>query len=513
MAHGFVINEDNSHYYSSRGPGGANEADLRVLARNYCRGQAAEVIYNLNSMRSSVAGLPFEPIWTGVEDRGDEGMFYRGKPVPEHSARWIRCAEKIHDSGLDPYKIWLDETRKLGRRAGISIRMNDIHCVDDEDSFMHSALWRENPGFRREPGGLFHGWDSAALDYSRKEVRDYAFGMVKAVLERYDMDTLELDWMRFGHSIRPGMEDEGRALLTAFHAGVREAARRREKDLGHPVVLSVRCPALPQEAYDMGYDVVGWAKSGLIDRVTPTPFFSTSDFDMPVAFWRSILPAGFPVDAGIEIRIQPFPWSDHIMESPSALCAQAANFFWQGADRIYLFNHMDSETTIPHGYQEIFDLVGSPEAAARHERRHIVTYHDRKSCGSPVRSCLPLECGAGRASDYLRIPVGPAPEPGRRTELIVGTGADKPAELVPVLNGIELKRLRTQENRECGGEEASVLKPFSTLREFPLASRTVSFYDASEAVKSGCNVCWFRNPSADACTVTWAELRIEAAEA
>lgn len=513
MTHGFVINEDNSHYFGTRGIDGANETAMRALARNYCRGQAVEVVYNLNAQRSSVAGLPFEPIWDEVEDRGGESLFYRGKPVPAHFANWLRCAKKAHDLGLNPYEIWLDETRELGRRACISIRMNDIHCVDDEESFFHSRFWRQHPEFHREQGGLFHGWDSAALDYSHQEVRDYAFRMVKAVLERYDMDGLELDWMRFGHSVRPGQEDESRALLTEFHAAVREAARSREKELGHPVTLSVRCPALPREAFDMGYDVVGWAREGLIDRVVPTPFFSTTDSDIPIAFWRSILPAGFPIDAGIEIRIQPYPWSDHIMESPSALCAQAANYFRQGADRIYLFNHMDSETTMPQGYQEIFELVGDPAAAARHERRHIVTFHDRRSCGSPVRFCLPMECGAGRASDYLRIEVGPAPEPGRRTELIVGVDGTR-ADLAPVLNGIELKPLRTQANEKCKTEgAANTLDVFSSLQEIPLSSRTLCFYDASEAVKAGRNVFWFRNRSADSCKVTWAEIRIEAAKA
>lgn len=414
---GIVINEDNSHYYVDRGMAGVNEEKMREMARHYCSGQTVEVAYNINAMRCTVGGLPFDSEWFGVEDRGSEGMYFRGKMISDKHSDWIRSARKSDELGLDPYKIWIDETRKLGRSAGISIRMNDIHCVDDEASFMHSEFWRKHPEFRREPGGLFHGWDSAALDFSRQEVCDYTFSMVEAVLKRYDMDFLELDWMRFGHSIRPGFEDVGREMLTVFQTHVRETVRKREDELGHRILISVRCPALPQEAFDMGYDVVDWAQAGLIDRVVPSPFFSSTDFDIPIALWRRILPAGITLDVGLEMKIWPgCEWNEYIVENPSTLCAQAVNYLSQGADRIYLFNHMDSDTTMPVGYEEIFGLVGSLETASKHERRHIVTYHDRQAPGSPMSRSLPLTCWENGFSDYLRIEIGPAPEQGRTCE-------------------------------------------------------------------------------------------------
>jgi len=503
---GIVINEDNSHYYFDRGPHGANEEKMREMARHYCQSQTAEVIYNLNSMRSNIDGLPFEPVWFEVEDRGSEGMFYRGKQLPDKTCNWIRGAKTAADAGLDPYRIWIDETRKLGRAAGISIRMNDIHCVDDENSFMHSEFWRKTPGFRREPGGLFHGWDSAALDFARQEVCDYAFSMVEAVLNRYDMDTLELDWMRFGHSVRPGFEDAGRIMLTEFQVRVREAARKREAELGRRITIAVRCPAMPQEAFDMGYDVIGWAQSGLIDRVVPCPFFSSTDFDIPIAFWRRILPAGFPLEAGLELRVWPgHSWSDFIVESPATLCAQAANYLAQGADRIYLFNHMDSDTTMPAGYNEIFDLVGSLETASAHERRHIITYHDRKAPGSTTSNLLPLTCRANGYSDYLRIELGPAPEPGRKCDLVIGTDAE--ADLVPVLNGVELTLAHTEVNRKVEAK-GNALGGFASLQKIPMSSKMIYSFDASEAVKSGRNVFWFRSRSEKDVSVTWAEICI-----
>jgi len=91
---GFVINEDNSHYYYDRGLSGVNEEKMREMTQHYCRGQAVEVIYNLNSMRSSVAGLPFEPIWYEIDDRGKDGLYYAGEKISEASENWILSAKK-----------------------------------------------------------------------------------------------------------------------------------------------------------------------------------------------------------------------------------------------------------------------------------------------------------------------------------------------------------------------------------------------------------------------------------
>ena len=48
-----------------------------------------------------------------------------------------------------------------------------------------------------------------AFDYGREEVRAYHTKLVKELIERYDFDGLELDWMRFGFHFRPGYESIG----------------------------------------------------------------------------------------------------------------------------------------------------------------------------------------------------------------------------------------------------------------------------------------------------------------
>ena len=41
---------------------------------------------------------------------------------------------KLFDAGVDPYAIMLSETKRRGREALLTFRVNDAHCVPNEYS-------------------------------------------------------------------------------------------------------------------------------------------------------------------------------------------------------------------------------------------------------------------------------------------------------------------------------------------------------------------------------------------
>ena len=85
---------------------------------------------------------------------------------------------------------------------------------EDDSHYIHSSFWRKHPEYWRVPGGS--SWTDRALDYGIPEVREHAMAFVRELLERYDPDGIELDWMRFGYYFRPGKEAEGATQLTRF---------------------------------------------------------------------------------------------------------------------------------------------------------------------------------------------------------------------------------------------------------------------------------------------------------
>src|ERR1043165_9310538 len=92
----------------------------------------------------------------------------------------------------------------------------------------------------------------------------------------------------------------------------------------------------------------------------------------------------------------------------------------QGADLIYLFNYMDSQTTVgdPREYRLILNEAGAMEAAVAKLRRHVVTYADVNPPGVPAPRALPAPVGYAA----FRIDTGPAPKTGGAV-LCVGLSA------------------------------------------------------------------------------------------
>ena len=131
--------------------------------------------------------------------------------------------------------------------------------------------------------------------------------LLEEIVNRYDLDGLELDFMRFPYHFRIGHELEGGEILTAWLLEVRGLTDAAAKRLGHPVQLAVRVPAEPETARQMGLDAVRWAREGLVDLVTVTPFWETSDFNMPVRLWRRLLDGtGVSLAGGLEILVRPY---------------------------------------------------------------------------------------------------------------------------------------------------------------------------------------------------------------
>ncbi len=407
---GIAINEDNSHFFGSRPPEAMTEAGLRELIDHYAGPLTREVLLNPNAMRASYAARTWEPIWEGIEFREDGTACHRGMELKPRGARWPRNAQLLHERGLNPYAVWLAYAREKGLGAWLTMRMNDIHSVDEPNNFMHSAFWREHPEFRRVPH-RFARWQDAALDYGRPEVRERSLAQARELLETFDLDGLELDWMRFGYHFRPGHEAEGRELLTEFVGQVRALAQQAAARLGHPVKLGVRVPARPETAAELGMDAVVWAQAGLVDMVVPTAFWATTDYTMPIRPWKQLLPASVTLAAGLELNSRAYPAAPPLRNTAEMVFGYAANYLWQGADRIYLFNHMDSETAVATETDRlrILNLAGDAAAIQQQVRRHVVTYTDTVQDGREVGYALPVSLGTNQFRE-MRIPVGYAPQ-------------------------------------------------------------------------------------------------------
>ena len=317
--------------------------------------------------------------------------------------------------------------------------------------------------------------------------------------------------MRHGYNVGMSNIDAGREAVTEFHRQVRALADEAAKRLGHPVDIAVRVSSTPDDAFNRGLDVAAWVREGLVQSVIPTAFWATSDTGMPIALWRSILGSNATLCAGLELLIRPYPESDFILETSAFLAGQAADYFYQGADKIYLFNHMDSDTAMgdKKEYYDTLNTVGTAETAAAAHRRHVLTYQDTSAFGKPVPNALPAFLPGNWFSNYLRLSIGPKPEPGRKCRLILGFNTADVPDFEIWLNTRPLTLTRIFENKNQE-QNKQVLELLQSAKDMPKSSVVCAEFDATDAVVSGSNIIILKNKEEKSCSVTWVEFDIEA---
>lgn len=404
------LNEDCNHFFVNRRKQRLTHESIRSWVDQYRNTLVSDLILNVNAMRSSFPSRHREAWWDGFDPSGGPNQPFL-KPLPESARQtwfeWIRCAWQMNEDKLDLFAIWLPEIRKQGMTPWVSIRMNDLHEVDKEDHPMHSEFWRKNKQFRR----VQHRFEQRdkALDYTHPEVRAHNFSYIEEVCERYDFDMLELDWMRFGFNFPPGQENP--RILTDFTIEVRKLLDTWQKKRRHKIGIAVRVPSTPRTALALGYDTEAWANLGLINYVTVTNFWRTVDSNMPIDIWRRLLPKQVTLAAGIELGCNAFQGSlgteGRAWQSNSLETARGYALAYQqlGADKTYLFNYMDSDTTLDNvgEYKPLLEHLLDTNAT----RRHAVTYQDTWAPGEAPNYSLPVNLEVNRWAAF-RLPTGPA---------------------------------------------------------------------------------------------------------
>ncbi len=483
-----ILNEDDSHFFGSRSAEEMSLQGLRAFVDQYATTAVTHLFLCPNAMKSSSRSQARDAIWE----------FKDGQKLPdnEFARKWCDNARLLDERGLDPYAIWIARCREKGISPWLSMRMNDVHNANDADDYIHSSFWRKHPEYWRVPGG--GGWTDRALDYGIPAVREHAMAYVRELLERYDPDGLELDWMRFGYHFRPGKEADGATLLTEFMREVRGLTREWSKKRGHPIQLGARVPTLPEAARGLGMDGVTWAREGLVDLLVPTPFWATTDFDIPVERWREqIGEAGNHVvlAPGAEILVRAHPAGQPIEEDITSTRGFAASSWDRGAEAIYLFNYMDPApmTGGKAAYRTLLEEGLALETVTQKPRRHVVTYRDTVAPGMSNDVRLPVD---GFEGGTFRIHIGPKP---KQSDAFVVVGL-APAEAVS-RSRFEV----TVNGRAC--ESAVDLDDLSLLKG---AGRGGRYACPADSLRDGYNAVQIRQLRGEPeQKIVWVELRIQ----
>ena len=191
-------------------------------------------------------------------------------------------------------------------------------------------------------------------------------------------------------------------------------------------------------------------------------------------------------------HMRAYPGADPIANDLATTRGFAAPAWYRGADQIYLFNYMDSQTrpVSAKDYRVLVEEGLGKEVVTSQPRRIIQAFRDTVPPGFDAGVKLPAVIGDNTT---FILNIGKKPKSGNvmfKAGLAQGEGLED-AVLGVMINGVPC---------EMAGENATL---------FPGAKRSVQFRCPLKAVKHGANTIQLLQPTGPAQKVVWAEIMID----
>ena len=382
---------------------------------------------------------------------------------------WELRRDQVTALGDDPLQPILQFWKRDGRTFFFSMRMNDkhhayfnwAHLWDDfrrthrywflqppsDAEWKNDFLpWLNDPGrpgpqemwarvktqpeqLRAGPNREVNG-EKLLYDYSKAEVRSHYLAILREACRRYDLDGIELDWLRYPKFFRDG--EVNAAVLTEFVREARTILDETAKQRGHPLRLVTRVPDSPARARELGLDVEAWLKAGWIDAVIAGNGFTFGSNALD--HWVTLTHRHHVPVYGV---IERMPRGFARFGSPETLRAAAATLWALGADGLYTFNFYNTAE-----YPLLAEL-SDPAKLARLPKEFFVDACSVTNNATVSDTPLPLAMKASTpATTHLFIADDPAT--ARETSLeIVFKGEGDFVPPAVTLNGQPLKDLKS----------------------------------------------------------------------
>ena len=335
----------------------------------------------------------------------------------------------LREAGLDPIRIVRRRCGELGIRFWITMRMNEIHEDDDRWGSLRSQFKLANRHLLLEKDYPLTGIGYAetygysyAWDYGRDETRRHILAVLGEMLDSYELDGLELDFMRHALFFRRGQHTKNAPLITDLVRKVRAKVDRVAKEKNREITLAVRVyPSLAQNAR-IGLDPSAWIHEGLVDMVIP---MDPGYLDMQPGL-REFVEAARGTDVKVAGGLENVT-RDYGQVSKERAFAAASAFLEDGAEAIYFFNydcHRRKGRLNPYAAEEIEILwtIGHPDKYARADKHYFVTRDtSRKTPEQGGTGQLPAELAPGTPREFT-LTVGDDLEGARADGALASVG-------------------------------------------------------------------------------------------
>jgi len=262
--------------------------------------------------------------------------------------------------------------RQQGMETMWTLRMNDIHDAwtpqfrprwkqEDPTRIMSTLAASADFEDRRRLWSL--------VDFEHPDVKPRLLEIIEEVLVNYDVDGIELDFLRAPFYFRSSFAgDDATAkqigVMTRLVRAIRRLVLRVSERQGKPLLLAVRVPSTLALGRKIGIDVAAWLQEKLIDVMALGGGYIT--FDLPIQKMVDLarqhdVPV-YPCLSQSGLMARP-PRGENTKQPPEAWLGAAARVWEDGAAGIYTFNLFPGPgDAADRDYaRNILGIIGSPE--------------------------------------------------------------------------------------------------------------------------------------------------------
>ena len=311
-------------------------------------------------------------------------------------------ARHLIDSGDDPLRVICERARAKGLpvyptllvQQGRGPREEDVRCSDFRFDNAHLEIGAKS--------GVDESWKGHnCLDFAHEEVRQERFALVEEAVRDYPVDGFELQLNYQPWYFHPDEVADGRRVMTDWIRRVSETVRGS----GEGRRLAVRMPISLQGCYDIGLDLAGWMREGLVDIVIGQTFHGPELVDCN-ADYRELVSEANGRDVHLMATVQSLVDSDRLNQAPIEMIRACANNYWeQGVHGLYLGHWFGCWPYKADFYEKLRELP-HPEIMAPKDKYYYVptgTHRYPNPELEPGARCpLPAELIEG---EPLRIPL------------------------------------------------------------------------------------------------------------
>ena len=204
------------------------------------------------------------------------GEVYADRRLPGGATGWAPGIRSLRAAGTDALKLVTEHMKAHGKEVLAAIRLSDTHHVNlNPNDPLVPQFAIDNPQFViKQPDGREN---ETALDYSYPEVRAHRLAIMREIVENYDVDGLELNFVRWAKHFPRHQGREKAPIMTDFMQSVRSMLDEVAESKGRkrPFTLGIRVPESIDTCWLAGVDIETWVNNDWISYIVVSTWNNT----------------------------------------------------------------------------------------------------------------------------------------------------------------------------------------------------------------------------------------------